>query len=111
MDHPSRIRTDAETAVETQANDAAPATAVSGRPWGNDHPVNIRLSLPLLFGRYYVTIVAGRERRSHQRRIDERRKHPLVTAGNLVVMAAFGTVVGLGALYLIQTGTRALFAG
>ena len=38
-----------------------------GTPWSNDHPVNIRLSIPLLAGRFYLTIVAGRERRSAER--------------------------------------------
>ena len=32
-----------------------------GESWGNDHAVNIRLSIPLLFSRYYVTIVAGKQ--------------------------------------------------
>ena len=32
----------------------------AARPgWGSDHPVNIRLTIPLLFRKYYITIVAG----------------------------------------------------
>ena len=46
--------------------------ASGGESWGNDHPVNIRLSMPLLFGRYYVTLVAGKERRSGERLASER---------------------------------------
>ncbi len=79
--------------------------APGGEPWGNDHPVNIRLSIPLLFGRYYVTIVAGKERRSRERRASERKKHPLMKLGNLVVMAACGTICGLLALSMFQLAT------
>ncbi len=79
--------------------------APGGEPWGNDHPVNIRLSIPLLFGRYYMTIVAGKERRSGERLASERKKHPLMKLGNLVVMAACGTICGLVALSMFQLAT------
>ena len=79
--------------------------APGGEPWGNDHPVNIRLSIPLLFGRYYVTIVAGKERRSGERLASEREKHPLMKLGNLVLMAACGTICGLAALSMFQLAT------
>ena len=36
--------------------------------WASDHAVNIRLSIPLVFRRFYVTIVAGTERRDRERR-------------------------------------------
>ncbi len=76
--------------------------APGGEPWGNDHPVNIRFSIPLLFGRYYVTLVAGKERRSGERLAGERKKHPLMKLGNIVVMAACGTICGLLALSMFQ---------
>lgn len=72
------------------------------RPWNSDHPINIRLSLPLFFRRYYVTLVAGQERRNLMRRTEERRKHPLGTTGNILAFIALGTVAGLAALALIQ---------
>ena len=31
----------------------------AGREWTSEHPLNIRMSVPLIFGRYYITIVAG----------------------------------------------------
>lgn len=62
------------------------------------HPVNIRMSLPLPVGRCYVTLVAGRDRRSAARREKDRTRHPLDTAGNLLF--ATGTTVVLGALTL-----------
>ena len=77
----------------------------SPEPWGNDHPVNLRLSIPLLFTRYYVTIVAGKERRSGERVVSERKKHPQMKLGNLVFMAACGTICGLAALSMFQLAT------
>ncbi len=73
-----------------------------GRNWGNEHPVNIRLSIPLPFRRCYLTIVGGQERRSPERRRAERAKHPLVTLGNIVFLAAAGVVIGLAGLAGIQ---------
>ena len=81
--------------------DAAARTIAGGENWG-PHPVNLRLSIPLLFGRYYLTVVAGKERRHPERRADERRKHPLLTFGNLVAMFGLGTVCGLALLGLFQ---------
>ncbi len=84
---------------------ASPRKAPGGEPWGDDHPVNTRLSIPLLFGRYYVTVVAGKERRSGERLASERKKHPLMRFGNIVVMAACGTLCGLVALSMFQLAT------
>ena len=94
----------AEEVLEDLSGDpSAPVRKIpGGEPWGNNHPVNIRLSFPLIFGRYYVTVVAGKERRSGERLASEGAKHPLMKLGNLIVMAAFGTICGLAALSLIQ---------
>ena len=83
---------------------AAALDASAGeRSWGNRHPVNIRLSLPLPFvGRWYITVVAGRERRRPERLAIERRQHPLRTVGNVVFAFAVGAVVGLALLTLVQ---------
>ena len=80
----------------------------SAVPWESDHPINLRLSIPLLFKRYYVTIIAGEEHRGSDRLSAERRKHPLVTRGNLVFFALVGTVIGLAGLALIQFATMYL---
>lgn len=83
------------------ASEAAPTVEGSrGVAW-EEHPVNIRLSLPLVSTRYYLTIVAGKERRSAARRVSERRKHPLDTFGNILLMVVIGCVLGL-ALYGLQ---------
>jgi hypothetical protein len=81
----------------------------SAVPWESDHPINLRLSIPLLFKRYYVTIVVGQERRCPERLTAERRKHALVTRGNLIFFALVGTVIGLAGLALIQFATMSLF--
>ncbi len=97
----------AEETPEGFSGDSSASTrkVPSGEPWGNDHPVNIRLSVPLLFTRYYVTIVAGKERRSGERLASEREKHPLTKLGNLVVMFACGTICGLAVLSMFQLAT------
>ncbi len=83
--------------------------ASSAVPWESDHPINIRLSIPLLIKRYYVTIIAGEERRTPERLSVERRKHPLVSRGNLVFFTLAGTVIGLACLAFIQFATRYFF--
>lgn len=79
--------------------------------WEGDHPINLRLSIPLLFKRYYVTIVAGEERRSPERRLAERQKHPIKTTGNVIALFISGIIVGLAALGALQLLTVHLFGG
>ncbi len=74
-------------------------------PWESKHPINIRLSIPLPFGRYYLTIVAGKERRGTERRAQDRQEHPIVRKGNVIFLLALGSVLGLAGLALIQLGT------
>jgi hypothetical protein len=81
----------------------------SAVPWESYHSVNLRLSIPLLFKRYYVTIVVGEERRRPARLSAERQKHPLVTHGNLFFFALVGTVIGMAGLALIQFAMMYLF--
>ena len=83
----------------------APGTVQRNAPGGESwdrHPVNLRFSIPLPFGRYYVTLVAGKERRSAERRAGERRKQPLLTFGNLAVFISAGCVCSLAVLALFQ---------
>ena len=61
------------------------------------HPVDIRLSLPLLFKRFYFVVLGGPERRSAERRKTERARRPLLKLANLFFLvgsAAIGTLVG-----------------
>lgn len=89
---PDSARAAAEDAARARRQDPG------GEPWLNDHGVNLRFTLPLPFGRYYVTLLMGKERRSDQRLAGERRKHPLLTLGNVILMAACGVIVGLAIL-------------
>ena len=81
----------------TEAQRTAIAEALGAARWRR-HLIDIRLSLPLVLSRYYVTMVAGRERRSGARRSQDRDRHPLRTAGNLaflviVVVTLYGSAV------------------
>lgn len=82
---------------------------LSEERWSPDHPVNFRISIPVFVGRYYVTIVAGPERRNAERRKTERRRHPMITAGNLFLITVLGSVVGLAALAALNLLTVHLF--
>jgi hypothetical protein len=62
----------------------------------NSPPVNIRLGIPLPFGRWFVSVLAGRERRSRERIVRDRTAQPLKTLGN----AAF-VFAGMMILYLV----------
>ena len=102
-------RLEQETREELSDNSSASTRkAPGGEPWGNDHPVNLRFSIPLPFGRYYVTLVAGKERRGAERLASERRKHPLLTFGNLAVFFGLGCVCGLALLALFQLASAYL---
>ncbi len=79
----------------------AQRSAPGAESWDR-HAVNLRLSIPLPFGRYYVTLVAGKERRGADRLASERRKHPLLTFGNVAVFFGLGCVCGLVLLALFQ---------
>ncbi len=102
-------RLEQETREEWSDNSSASVRkAPGGEPWGNDHPVNLRFSIPLPFGRYYVTLVAGKERRGADRLASERRQHPLLTFGNVAVFFGLGCVCGLALLALFQLASAYL---
>lgn len=62
------------------------------------HPVNIRLSLPWVGGRFFTTLVAGIEQREPTRRATERKSHPLHTVGNIFFAVGLGTIFYVGAV-------------
>lgn len=63
------------------------------------HPVDIRVSLPLPFGRYYLTLVAGPERRSAERRASESARRPVATMGNFLFL--FASALGINCLAVV----------
>jgi hypothetical protein len=81
------------------------ARATAPRPWG-EHPVDIRISLPLPFGRYYLALVSGPERRNEDRRNAEEQARRIVPPANvlviLTVVVMFYGVLGLAALLLTR---------
>ncbi len=52
-----------------------------------------------LFARFYVTVVAGKERRSRERRTSEYRKHSLLKVGNVLFIVAVQIVCCIALLY------------
>ena len=78
--------------------------------WTGNHPVNIRLSIPLPFRRFYITIVAGPERRDRERLEAERFRHPLCKLGNIVFLGYSGLIVML-ALSALIIGAGVFFIG
>lgn len=75
----------------TQEQRSALADAARRCGWGR-HQTDIRLSIPLLFRRYYLVLLAGQERRSDQRRHQDRTVHPVMTGGNLLFLGAAVTL-------------------
>ena len=54
------------------------------------HDVDIRVSLPLPWGRRYFVLFSGNERRSKERRRLQRLHNPLYTAMNVITLAIIG---------------------
>jgi hypothetical protein len=82
----------------SREQEAALREAAAGRS-GEPHPIDIRLSIPTPWGRYYFALFGGHERRSAARRASDRRMRPLTTTAN--VLFAGGAVGALCLLLLI----------
>lgn len=70
------------------------------------HPVDLRMTIPLLWKRFYVVLVAGPERRSKQRLKAERSRNPIWTLGNVgfvLVFICLGILSSLGISQLQMT--------
>ena len=67
---------------------AVSSDACPRRDWAGGHAIDLRASLPLPGGSWYVTIVAGRERRSPDRLEREGQTHRLRQAAVYVVGSA-----------------------
>lgn len=71
-----------------------------------DHSIDIRLSLPLLFQRYYVVLICGPERRDRARRRRDRAAHQLARRTNVVFMTTlllFSALSLLGMIYILKS--------
>ena len=74
--------------------------------------VDIRWTIPLIWFRFFIVVVAGPERRSPRRLAAERAARPILTWSNVIVIAVFlvmllTSLVGMG--YGLSTGT--IFGG
>jgi len=81
----------------------------AGREWSSNHALNIRVSVPLGVGRYYITLVAGRERRARARLALDRLQNPLDTSGNVVFLAFIATIATAGSVTLLYLAIAHLF--
>ncbi|MGI9506359.1 MAG: hypothetical protein ACR2RE_25230 [Geminicoccaceae bacterium] len=81
----------------------------AGREWSSDHALNIRVSVPLGVGRYYLTLVAGKERRARARLALDRRQNPLDTTGNVAFLAFVATIATAGSVTLFYLAMAHLF--
>ena len=100
----------AEPASRDHVSTSSVGQAKTDRGWGS-HPINIRISIPYFFGRWYFTVIAGPERRDQERRAVERRKHPLLRLGNVIFLFLLGAVIGLGAAVLMIQETIEALSG
>lgn len=73
-------------------------------PGATDRASDIRLT----FGRFYLVIRAGREKRSHERLVSERRLHPVVTWRNIPVILVFWLSLLTGAYAVLALTLRGL---
>ena len=64
---------------------AALYRALKAESWRN-HPVNIRLSIPFFGKGFYLTLVAGREKRAKARLKRQKRIFPLHRLGNILFL-------------------------
>jgi len=89
----------------TAEQKTAIATAASESPW-RQQPIDIRCTLRLPFGPYYVRLVAGQERRNGTRLRLERTAQPLRTARNMTFIISGALVfygVALATMLLLSS--------
>ncbi len=72
------------------------------------HPVDIRLTLPMPFGRFYLALVGGREHRSTARLAVERTRHPLSGIINRAIVGAVAAILVLAGFGLYELLAGAL---
>lgn len=82
----------------SREQESALRLAAAGRA-GDSHLLDIRLSIPTPWGRYYFALFGGRERRSAARRASDRRLRPLATTANVLFFG--GAVAAICLLLLI----------
>jgi hypothetical protein len=92
LDRIAELPRDEKKLLDDASAETPEKSRVHPREWRGDHRINLRATLPLPFGSWYVTLVAGPERRRKERRKDERKKHPLDTLPNALFLLSIGIV-------------------
>lgn len=92
MDRIADLPIDEMSPNASSENQEAVWSKASQQEWQGHHPINLRATLPLPFGRWYVTLVAGPERRRRERLTEDRKKHPLDTLPNLMFLLSIGII-------------------
>lgn len=87
------------------AEQKAALWAAANAPTWRRHPVNLRFALGIFGRRYFVTLVAGPERRSPDRQRRERMLNPIKTASNILFL-----VGSLASFYLAAVLAIFLFS-
>ncbi len=78
--------------------------ALEGGKW-RAHPVDVRLSIPVLWRRFYFVLLAGPERRSAERRTYERARRPVRVIADMILLALFFVLLlpaVVGSIHLIS---------
>ncbi len=78
--------------------------ALEGGKW-RAHPVDVRLSIPVLWRRFYFVLLAGPERRSVERRKYERARRPVRVIADMILLALFFVLLlpaVVGSIHLIS---------
>ncbi len=78
--------------------------ALEGGKW-RDHPVDVRLSIPVLWRRFYFVLLVGPERWSAERRKYERARRPVRAIADLILLALFFVLLvpaAVGSVHLIS---------
>ncbi len=89
----------------SEACSDSPATAPRARVWNGNHRIDLRASIPLPTGRWYVTIVAGPERRSAERLRSEGQMHWLRQSAIYVMLMSLALwlmVCAVALIYLLK---------
>jgi hypothetical protein len=74
-------------------------------PTHNRPPVNIRLSVPFLKWRFFVTVFGGEEKRNATRRSRERHLYPLRTLANVFFVVGMITLFYVIAIFALALHT------
>ncbi len=88
----------------TELQLAAIEHALESGKW-RAHPVDVRLSVPVLWRRFYFVLLAGPERRSAERRKYERARRPVRAIADMILLALFIVLLvpaAVGSVYIIS---------